>query len=64
MAEALDHLEGQGIRSVAFGDLFLADVRAYRERQMARPGMETVSHCASAALRPRAGSSWGPISGR
>jgi len=27
------------VRHVAFGDLFLADVRAYRERQMAHAGM-------------------------
>ncbi|WP_404980553.1 Dph6-related ATP pyrophosphatase [Carboxydichorda subterranea] len=40
MAEALEHLKARGIRSVAFGDIFLADVRAYRERQLARAGME------------------------
>jgi len=29
-----------GVESVAFGDLFLADVRAYRERQLAGTGLE------------------------
>jgi uncharacterized protein (TIGR00290 family) len=28
------------VRAVAFGDLFLADLRAYRERQMAKAGLE------------------------
>jgi uncharacterized protein (TIGR00290 family) len=31
-----------GITLVAFGDLFLADIRAYREQQLARIGMEGV----------------------
>jgi uncharacterized protein (TIGR00290 family) len=35
MAEAL----AQGIDHVVFGDLFLADIRAYREAQLARIGM-------------------------
>ncbi|RQM64883.1 adenine nucleotide alpha hydrolase [Aeromonas enteropelogenes] len=30
----------QGIRHMAFGDLFLEDVRAYRERQLAGTGIE------------------------
>lgn len=30
----------EGIAAVAFGDLFLEDVRAYRERQMAASGLE------------------------
>lgn len=29
-----------GIKAIAFGDLFLSDVRAYRERQMSRTGLE------------------------
>ena len=29
----------QGVRTIAFGDLFLADLRAYRERNLARVGM-------------------------
>src|SRR3954471_12086904 len=31
-----------GVRHMAFGDLFLADVRAYRERLMTSVGMEPV----------------------
>jgi uncharacterized protein (TIGR00290 family) len=30
---------GSGIRTVAFGDIFLADLRAYRERNLAKVGM-------------------------
>jgi uncharacterized protein (TIGR00290 family) len=32
---ALSRLRGEGVLALAFGDLFLADVRAYRERQLA-----------------------------
>ncbi|WP_207635162.1 adenine nucleotide alpha hydrolase [Thermaerobacter marianensis] len=39
MARAVAALAARGIDAVAFGDLFLADVRAYREAQMARAGM-------------------------
>ncbi|GAB6876409.1 Dph6-related ATP pyrophosphatase [Thermaerobacter litoralis] len=39
MARALEHLAARGIATVAFGDLFLADIRAYRETQLARAGM-------------------------
>jgi uncharacterized protein (TIGR00290 family) len=38
MAAALD----DGIDHVVFGDLFLADIRAYREAQLARVGMTTI----------------------
>jgi uncharacterized protein (TIGR00290 family) len=39
MEEALRiHLEN-GVRKVAFGDIFLEDLRAYRERNLARIGM-------------------------
>jgi uncharacterized protein (TIGR00290 family) len=39
MAEALAEARGQGITAVAFGDLFLADVRRYREERMAGTGL-------------------------
>jgi len=39
MGEALRELRDQGVSHVAFGDLFLADIRAYREAQMAEAGM-------------------------
>ena len=32
----------QGVQSVAFGDLFLEDIRAYRERQLHGTGLEPV----------------------
>jgi uncharacterized protein (TIGR00290 family) len=39
MEEALRLFFGQGIRRVAFGDIFLEDLRAYREKNLARIGM-------------------------
>ena len=39
MGEALASFRGDGIRSVAFGDLFLREVREYRERMLAGVGM-------------------------
>jgi uncharacterized protein (TIGR00290 family) len=39
MEEALRVHHGQGVRKVAFGDIFLEDLRAYRERNLARIGM-------------------------
>jgi uncharacterized protein (TIGR00290 family) len=42
MEEALRiHLE-KGIRKVAFGDIFLEDLRAYREKNLARIGMTAI----------------------
>ena len=35
-----DQALAQGISAIAFGDLFLADVRAYRERQLKDTGLE------------------------
>jgi uncharacterized protein (TIGR00290 family) len=42
MGTALAELRGQGIRTVAFGDLFLEDIRAYRDRMMATVEMTTL----------------------
>lgn len=42
MGEAIDRLKSEGIQAVAFGDLFLENVREYRERQMAPCGLECV----------------------
>jgi uncharacterized protein (TIGR00290 family) len=39
MEAALRHFYGQGVRKVAFGDIFLEDLRAYRENNLARIGM-------------------------
>lgn len=40
MAEALDELADEGVTAVAFGDLFLEDVRAFRERRMRALGLQ------------------------
>jgi uncharacterized protein (TIGR00290 family) len=42
MLEALDLARRDGVTHVVFGDLFLEDIRAYRERQLARVGMSGV----------------------
>jgi uncharacterized protein (TIGR00290 family) len=39
MEEALRVHHANGVRSVAFGDIFLEDLRAYREKNLARVGM-------------------------
>lgn len=41
MGETLERHRDQGVETVIFGDLFLADIRAYREKQTARVGMKT-----------------------
>ena len=42
LAAALAPLRAQGVRHVAFGDLFLEDIRTYRDALMARLGFEPV----------------------
>ena len=42
MQAALEHFQSQGVNACAFGDLFLEDIRAYRERNLARIGMQAV----------------------
>ena len=42
LASALDPHRQAGVRHIIFGDLFLADIRAYRERQMAALGLTAV----------------------
>jgi uncharacterized protein (TIGR00290 family) len=42
MAEACQRAMDEKIDAVAFGDLFLTDVRAYRERQLAPTGLEPI----------------------
>ncbi len=39
MAEALAAARGEGVTHVVFGDLFLADIRAYREAKLAGTGI-------------------------
>jgi uncharacterized protein (TIGR00290 family) len=40
MQTLLEKWAGRGVTGVAFGDLFLEDIRAYRERNLDRVGME------------------------
>jgi len=42
MAQSCAKALGEGIEGVAFGDLFLEDVRAYREKQMKDTGLEPI----------------------
>ena len=42
MNDAMMSARGAGVQHVIFGDLFLEDVRAYREKQLARCGMTPV----------------------
>ena len=42
MEEALQRFAAQGVQRVAFGDIFLEDLRAYRERNLARIGMTAI----------------------
>ncbi len=53
MGAVLAELKGRGISHVAFGDLFLEDIRHYREAQLARLGIQGVFPlwlCPTAAL--------------
>lgn len=42
MTEQLTVLQAEGIRHAVFGDIFLEDLRAYREGQLAKVGMKGV----------------------
>src|SRR5438445_11305495 len=42
MAEAMRRAVEEGITHVAFGDLFLAEIRAYREERLAGTGMQPI----------------------
>jgi diphthamide synthase (EF-2-diphthine--ammonia ligase) len=42
MSDAMAEARSEGVYHVAFGDLFLEDVRAYREKQLAKCGMTPV----------------------
>jgi uncharacterized protein (TIGR00290 family) len=42
MSEALVEARGSGIETVAFGDLYLADIRAYRDRMMTENAMDAI----------------------
>ena len=40
MTEAVDRAKAERVDAIAFGDLFLPDIRAYRENQLASTGIE------------------------
>jgi uncharacterized protein (TIGR00290 family) len=42
MGACVERLVAEGFRSCAFGDLFLEDVRAYRERMLEGSGLDTI----------------------
>jgi uncharacterized protein (TIGR00290 family) len=42
MAQACADIKAQGVRHIVFGDLFLEDIRAYREKQLATEGMRGI----------------------
>jgi uncharacterized protein (TIGR00290 family) len=42
MAAAIGQIQAQGIEHIVFGDLFLEDIRAYREERLAKAGMHGV----------------------
>ena len=42
MSEAMARARAEGVRHVIFGDLFLEDIRAYREKQLTACGMAPV----------------------
>lgn len=42
MEEALRKFWNEGVRCTAFGDIFLEDLRAYREKNLARIGMSAI----------------------
>jgi uncharacterized protein (TIGR00290 family) len=42
MEEKLRQYQGQGVQSVVFGDIFLEDLKKYREENLAKIGMEGV----------------------
>ncbi len=42
MAERLSHYKAQGVSSVVFGDIFLEDLRRYREENLSKIGMRGI----------------------
>jgi uncharacterized protein (TIGR00290 family) len=42
MAEATARIKAQGVRKMIFGDLFLEDIRAYRDQKLSAAGMEAI----------------------
>jgi uncharacterized protein (TIGR00290 family) len=42
ITETVNRLKNEGFTHCAFGDIFLEDLRAYRENQLAKVGLETI----------------------
>jgi len=42
LGRACEQLKSQGVRHIVFGDLYLEDIRAYRERQLGALGMSAI----------------------
>lgn len=42
MTQAVNHFKSKGVYHFVFGDIFLHDVRSYRERQLTRHGIQVV----------------------
>lgn len=42
MTEAVNRIKAQGVRHMVFGDLYLEDIRAYREEKLSASGMQGV----------------------
>ncbi|WP_291001817.1 adenine nucleotide alpha hydrolase [Ferrovibrio sp.] len=42
MAKAMDEIAAQGVRHMVFGDLYLEDIRAYRNEKLAAIGMQAI----------------------
>lgn len=42
MGDFVERAKAEGVEAVIFGDLFLEDIRAYRERQLAGTGIEPI----------------------
>jgi uncharacterized protein (TIGR00290 family) len=56
MEAAFDRFRREGVTTIAFGDLFLADIRRYREQWLARTGMTPIFpiwHCDTRDLARR-----------
>src|SRR5579875_906860 len=42
MADAMEEIQSRGVQHMIFGDLFLEDIRAYREEKLAAAGMHGI----------------------
>jgi uncharacterized protein (TIGR00290 family) len=54
MGRAVERLRASGVRRIVFGDLFLQEVRAYREQKLSGSGLEPVFPLWGRATRPLA----------